>query len=98
MLKARTSEVLKKDAADVRCAAYTGMTLRRLAGIGFQPSDEARQIIRRDSIVCDYQQRKTCQKDYWLEILQNIVLKRVHCSVYNVRAPRTKTERVTIRH
>jgi hypothetical protein len=66
--------------------------------VRLQPSNQFLQILRGHGILGDDQIRIACEQSNRLEILQNVVLERVGCSVYDMRAEVTYNDGVAIGH
>jgi hypothetical protein len=62
-------------------------SLRRRIWVGLQPGDETPEVRGRHCVLCDDQLRKTRNKRNWLEILQQIILERIQCSIRNLAIP-----------
>ena len=91
-------KVLKQDAANVRWAAHAGRPERCSALTSFQPFDQLTQILRWRAFLCDDDRTEfpRYQRDR-CEILRHVILKRVYRAVYDMGAPDTNPERVTVR-
>src|SRR6185437_14891707 len=90
-----TSDVLKKDPADVTGRANAGR-----ADDGFvrlQPTDELNEIFRRYGVLRNDQLRAARQQNNWLQILEQIVMQIVNCAVEYICTPVAKNNGVAIR-
>ena len=76
--------------------ADAGDADRRLVGIGLQPGDQPLEIVRRQALLADDQQRLAADLDDRLEILQQIELQRVEAAGQHMRGRGADAERVAV--
>jgi hypothetical protein len=96
VLKPGARKILEQNAREVRLAAHTGSTKGRPVWIGFQPSNEFLQVVRRQSFLCGEDIIENLMQGDRLEIAQYVIWKHVDGSVCDMRAPVSRAERVAI--
>src|SRR5215471_16811651 len=71
--------------------------LRCLIRVGLQPPDKFAQVLRWYRLPCDNQISKSRDQRDRLEIVQQVVLKRIQGAVPDVRVPGAEAQRVSVR-
>jgi len=93
--KARAREALEECAADA-CAGASG-SLRGLAGVGLEPSDQLGQVIGWYGLACDDQLWIAGQERNRREIVQQAIGKREDGPVEHMGGPHSHAERIAVR-
>ena len=77
-------------------AACAGRSLGRTISAGLQPRHQTREIVCRKVIPAHHEIGTNRDKGDWFKIFQDVVRKRVDCSINNVRSPVAQAKSVSI--
>jgi hypothetical protein len=96
-LKVRAGNVLEQNAENMLGAADARGAGGHLVRIGLQPTDQFLEVVRRQGLAADENQRAVGVKRNRREILLHVVGQIVQRCVHHVRRPDAQSERVAVR-